>query len=167
MGMNYRDFPLFSQLDDAQLQSLMKGCREHTYQAGQLVIEEGTQGSEVLFVAEGQLRVFLRTKLGQQELAKIHAPALVGELEWLTGDVRMANVEAVTPTRVLALPFSALHDCLQEDSKAMLKVVFNVGKVVATRLTAVNRRLAELQEGHAGSAEMQQLKKKLFAEWSL
>lgn len=165
--MDYRNFPLFSELDDTQLQALTSGCKEYTFAPGQLMIEEGSAGQEVFFVMSGQLRVFVKTKIGQQELAKINAPAMVGEVEFLTGDKRLANVEAVTEVKAIALPFDALHSRLQEHAVAMLKVVYNIGKVVASRLSAINQRLAELQQGNTTSPEMAQLKKKLFADWTL
>jgi CRP/FNR family cyclic AMP-dependent transcriptional regulator len=165
--MNYRDFPLFAELDDKQLQALMDGCKEYTFAPGKLMIEEGSAGQEVFFVQTGQMRVFVKTKIGQQELAKIASPALVGEVEWLTGEKRLANVEAVTEVKALGLPFDALHTRLQDNCMAMLKVTYNIGKVVASRLSAINQRLAELQQGATTSPEMAQLKKKLFADWTL
>ena len=165
--MDYRNFPLFSDLDDAQLKLLLQGCQQRTYAPGSLLIEAGSAGQEVFFVGAGNLRVFVKTPKGQQELAKIAPPAMVGEMEWFTGDKRQANVEAVDEVQALVLPFSALQTRLTDNSVAMLKVVYALGRVVATRLAALNRRVSDLQDSQTVTPEMAQLKKKLFADWAI
>lgn len=165
----YREFTLFSPLDDEQLASFIDGCEEVLLSAGELFIEEGTRGDCLYFVAEGRLKVFAREEDGdEQELAVLDAPAVVGEMEFLTGEPRVACVRALANTRALRLTYDRLMECLQEGDPPTLQVLFRIAQVIARRLAAMDRKFTELELQTPGARyhELRDFQQKLMRDWT-
>lgn len=165
----YRDFPIFRELDDEQLASFAEACEEVVLSAAELFIEKGSRGDCLYFVAEGRMKVFLETDEGdEQELACLQAPAVVGEMEFLTGEPRAANVRSLATSRALRLRFDRLMERLEAGHYPTLRVFFQVAKVVARRLAAMDEKFAELEQQPAGARfhELRDFQNKLMTEWT-
>lgn len=165
----YREFTLFSPLDDEQLASFVAICEEIVLSAGEVFIEEDTRGDCLYFVAEGRLRVFVREEDGdERELAVLDAPAVVGEMEFLTGEPRVACVRALANTRALKLTYDRLVQCLEEGDQPTLRVLFRIAQVIARRLAAMDRKFAELEHQAPGTRfhELRDFQQKLMQEWT-
>jgi CRP-like cAMP-binding protein len=165
----YRQLAIFSPLDDDQLKSFLEGCEELGLSAGQIFIEQGTRGSCLYFVAEGRLKVFVQEEGGdERELAVIDAPAVVGEMEFLTGEPRVANVRALANSRAVELTYERLVECLEERDPATLQVLFRIAQVIARRLAAMDRKFAELEHHAPGTRfdELRDFQRKLMRDWT-
>lgn len=166
----FRDFPLFRQLDDEQVKRFVAGCREVDLDAGDVFIEQGEVGDQIYFVADGHLQVFVRDAEGREhELARLDAPAVVGEMEFLTRDSRAACVRARTPVEALAVDFASFYQRLESGDPASLRVFFHMSQVLAKRLAAMNDKFAELDQRDAGSRfdEMREFQQKLMTDWTV
>lgn len=165
----YRSFPVFAHLDDAELTGFIADCDEVEVPAGTVFIDKGALGDHIYYLLEGELLVFLEDDSGETiELAVLTAPAVVGELEALTGGPRAANVRAKTAARFLEMSFDCLRERFQAGDPATLKIFFHTARVIARRLMAMNEKFAELQ--HAPGARFHDLKdfqEKLLNEWTI
>lgn len=165
----YREFPLFAPLDDEQLASFVGGCEEVLLSAGEVFIEEETRGDCLYFVVEGRLKVFAREEDGgERELAFLDAPAVVGEMEFLTGEPRVACVRVLANTRALKLTYDRLMECLQEGDPPTLQVLFRIAQVIARRLAAMDRKFTELEHHTPGTRfhELRDFQQKLMQDWT-
>lgn len=166
---DYRAFPVFAQLDDAELAAFVADCDETAVAAGTVFIHQGDLGDRIFYLIEGELEVFLEDAEGEPvELAVIAAPAVVGELEALTGGPRAANVRTRTAARLLAMGFDRLRERFQAGDPATLKVFLHTARVIARRLIAMNEKFAELQ--HAPDERFHDLRdfqEKLLNEWTI
>ena len=105
--------PLFSALRKEALRELVGAFEMITVPAGQVVIEEGQQGSEAYIVARGELEVSRRAieEDGRPPvlLARLVSGALFGEMALLSRAPRAASVVATRPTILLVATRDALE----------------------------------------------------------
>src|SRR5687767_1351483 len=111
--MELSEYGLFEGLSPDEVDAFSAIALERRYGAREQLIAAGGRGTEIYFLLAGELRVFRPSPGGARELATLSPPAVVGEVEFLTGKPRMASVEAVTEARVLVVPFDILRERLQ------------------------------------------------------
>lgn len=165
----YRDFPLFRHLDDEQISGFIDACETIELAPGEMFIEQGISGDRLYFLLEGTLRVFVEGGKDEYELAVLTAPAVVGEMEFLTGEPRAASVRSLEPGRALTLGFETLMERLEQGEPATLRVFFHTTQVLARRLAAMDRKFAELEhESRTGRFdELREFQRKLMNEWDV
>jgi voltage-gated potassium channel len=94
-----RRFALFAELGDDELERVAQATQEIEAPEGQVLIQPGTKGTGMFFIAEGAAEV--ETKGSPVELGP---GQFFGELALMKGDAtRTARVRAKTPLRCLAL----------------------------------------------------------------
>jgi cAMP-dependent protein kinase regulator len=97
--------PLLSALPRAPLLTVLRELRCRALVPGDRIIQEGTAGEALFFLAGGELRVFTSDPAsGAIELARLFEGSLFGEMALLTRRPRAASVEAVLDADVLELP---------------------------------------------------------------
>jgi hypothetical protein len=85
-----------------------------TLKAGDTLVTEGEEGSDVFLVLDGVMRV----EKGGERLAEYGPGAILGERSGLEGGRRMSTLVAVTPCRVAIVAHSAMDpDKLRELSR--------------------------------------------------
>jgi len=167
--MDYSTFPLFRHLEPDELASFLADCDEVSHPAGHTFINQGSKGEHVFYLLEGEVLVVAEDEHGEEhELAVLTAPAVVGELEALTGDPRAATVRTKTAARLLEMPFESLRSRLAAGDSAALKVFFHTARVIAHRLAAMDRKFAELQRAPGARVhELRSFQEKLLNEWTM
>jgi CRP/FNR family transcriptional regulator, cyclic AMP receptor protein len=87
-----KNVPLFSGLDDRELQEIAGQMRERRFAPGDTVTQEGAGGAGFFVIEEGEAEV---TVAGDQR-GTIHAGDYFGEIALLTGSDRTATITAKT-----------------------------------------------------------------------
>ena len=102
------------------------------------------------------------------ELVRLAAPAVVGELELLTGEARTASVEVVAPSKLLALSHEMVEARIEDGDPAVLKVMLAISKALAGRLAAMTEKFIEIERDSSPSKsnELRNFREQLFSEWS-
>nr|WP_111301047.1 cation:proton antiporter [Paracoccus saliphilus] len=132
-----RQFPLFADLDDADLKRLSRELRTRYVNPGHLITRKDTPARTVFFVASGAVEQEVAnqtTRLGRGEM--------FGQMGVLTSRIRRAEVRAITPTSLLLLDETGFRRLLKR-SPALRRAVRDsiVGKSSAGEVL----RLPELQ----------------------
>jgi len=123
-----RRVPLFAELGDDELTHVAEAVSEVDVPAGQLLVQPGTAGSGMFFIAEGTAVV--ETKRDEIELGP---GQFFGELALMSEDAtRTARVQAKTELRCLALDRASFRTLVAEHPE-----------VAATLLEVALGRLAE------------------------
>ena len=123
-----RRVPLFAELGDDELTHVAEAVSEVEVPAGQLLVQPGTAGSGMFFIAEGTAVV--ETKRDEIELGP---GQFFGELALMSEDAtRTARVQAKTELRCLALDRASFRTLVAEHPE-----------VAATLLEVALGRLAE------------------------
>jgi len=166
----YRDFPLFRQLDDAEIAGFVAACEEFELDEGQTFIRQGDRGQKLFFITRGEMEVFYLDDEGDEhQLALLAAPAVVGEMEFLTRETRTANVRTKSPVAGLSIGFERMFEQMEGGDPATVRVFFHITQVLARRLEAMDRKFAELNGQAPGARfdEMRAFQQKLMTEWTV
>lgn len=164
--MDYRDFPLFATLSAEDVEQVVRSCERIEFSEGETFIEEGGTGEFIYFLLDGHVSIIVTGSGGlEHELATIKGPAVIGELEALTGERRSASVRASSDVTALRLSFEHLRSGLEQGDAAMRQIFLNVAQVIAHRLTAMNEKFVELQRtGGPRYHELRDFQEKLLNE---
>lgn len=136
-----RQLPFFAGVPDEAMMALAARSRWHVYAPGEVVVDSGDPTDEVFFVAEGAVRVVVRTPLGYEAILNdLGAGQFFGELAAIDGTVRSANVTALQRTRLCAIPGQAFMDVVLSSPAAGLRLM----RLLASYLRAKDERLLEI-----------------------
>jgi cAMP-dependent protein kinase regulator len=123
-----KEVPLFAELSGRQLKKLGGLFREHTFQPGTAVVQEGTMSGVGFFViAEGEAAV----SVGGNEVSTLSAGDHFGELALVSEAERTATVMARTPLRCLEIPFWDFRDFALENPDVTWKLLQHVVEVLS------------------------------------
>src|SRR5919107_6387651 len=96
--------PLFASMSERDLEQLAQVAVPRSYEPNEAVFREGDSGDTCYVVREGCVRVTRRHSDGRViTLAELRAGQMFGELAMFGGETRSASVEALEPTRALAI----------------------------------------------------------------
>jgi CRP/FNR family transcriptional regulator, cyclic AMP receptor protein len=135
-----RQLPFFVGVPEEILLALAGRCRWQAYAPGEVVVDSGDPSNEVFFVAEGAVRVVVRTALGYEAILNdLGAGSFFGELAAIDGVARSANVTALQRTRLCAVPGAAFMEIVLASPAAGRRLM----RMLAGRLRAKDERLLE------------------------
>ena len=135
-----RQLPFFAGVPEELLLPLATRCRWQTCAQGEVVVDSGDASSEVFFVAEGAVRVVVRTALGYEAILNdLGAGSFFGELAAIDGVARSANVTALQRTRLCAVPGAAFMEIVLASPAAGQRLM----RMLAGRVRAKDERLLE------------------------
>jgi CRP-like cAMP-binding protein len=165
--MQPTDFPLLRDADRAQVEAFLDECKLCDYAAGQELMAQGSRGRSCYFLLSGSLRVVVPSRWDERELALLSAPAVVGEMELLTGEPRSASVIVLADARLLEVPFEMFRRRMNEGDATAMRVLAGMARVVALRLAALDKKISEDEvPGGSRSDELLRFQHQLFSEWS-
>jgi CRP-like cAMP-binding protein len=167
--MELKQIPALEHLAPTQLENLANACEECQLVEGDELIRHGEEGGKLYFLLEGCVEVFVHEKGSDVVLRELSAPAILGELEMLTGEKRSANVRATRPSRVMWLAYDNVAARVREGDTAVLQVIYGIARVIAGRLVAMSAKFVELESKSdpGRSRELRDFREKLFSDWSL
>jgi CRP-like cAMP-binding protein/Fe-S-cluster-containing hydrogenase component 2 len=102
--------PLFSKLPPGERMYLTELLQSRHYERGDLIIHEGAHGDSLYIVEAGQVAI----EQSGHVIAHLDEGNFFGEMSLLTSEPHTANVYALTPVDVLALPASGFLKLLDK-----------------------------------------------------
>ncbi|HVT18279.1 MAG TPA: cyclic nucleotide-binding domain-containing protein [Thermoanaerobaculia bacterium] len=107
---------LFGQLNDDDVEWILKAGSKSVVPAGAVLIEQGIALDAVFILLEGRLGVWLHGRRGpEREIARLNAGEIVGEMSFIDARPPSATVRALAPSTVFAVPRSVLNAKLAAD----------------------------------------------------
>jgi len=145
--LELKDFELLRQLDEKTLNSLASCVGELSVPQGQRIFSQGDQGGELFLVRRGSVRILLPLKGDtQHHLTTIGQGDFFGELSFLDGSVRSANVEAKVQTDLYTLSRTKFNEQSHSDPVFGVQVFARLALAIARRLRHTDAELQALQE---------------------
>lgn len=109
-----------------------------SYQAGEVIIEEGTQAKDVFALLDGHAEVWS----GGVKVGAIYMDEIFGAIAALTGTPRTATVKAATACMVQVLPRTNFLELMSVRPKTVLKMVEDMARVIIS----LNQKVIDLQK---------------------
>ncbi len=107
---------LFGQLNDDDVEWMLKVGTKRPISAGSVLIEQGVPVEAVFILLEGRLAVWLQPRRGpEREIARLNAGEIVGEMSFVDARPPSATVRAVEDCTVFAIPKAVLNARLISD----------------------------------------------------
>lgn len=122
---------LFEGLSDRELAQVAKICLEKRFAPGNLITQEGAQGSELFIIAEGFVEILLgeRPATSARVVVSLGPGQIIGEMALVDQGPRSATVRATSqPTVVQAIQ--------REDLEALCQRETRIGYVIMRNLAA-------------------------------
>ncbi len=126
----------FAPRDQDDLEALLVQCELID---GQRLLSEAEPAAGLYVIDTGKVAVLKRDMGGHEQLITyLEAPALVGELEILSGDVCTATVAAVGAVQARLLPFASFDALLLRGDPAAVRLMRNVARALGMKLAATD-----------------------------
>ena len=137
--------PYFGHLDDEERAELEELLEPASFEAGDVIFEEGGPEGRLYIITSGTAEVYKSVLPGRREhLATLEAPTVVGEMGLLTEPRAAASVEARTPIEAYAIDRDRFLELLDADSPAACKVIYEIGRTLSERMAKTDRSVAEI-----------------------
>lgn len=137
---------ILGQLNDADVEWLAKHGARRLLSNGEIIVHEGKVTDALFITLSGQFRVSLR---GGQEVARLGAGEVVGEIAFVDSAPPSATVTAAAGAVVLAVPKVLLQQHLTSDPAFAARFYRALAIFLADRLRATTRRL-----GYGGDGDL-------------
>jgi CRP-like cAMP-binding protein len=131
--------PLFASLGESDVRALDTRCIWRTVGAGEWVIDDHSEGTDVFFVLHGHARVVIGTLGREIILRDIHDGEYFGELSALDGRPRSAGIVAITDSVVARMPASAFREAIHRHPSVCDQVL----QTLVTAIRTLNDRTNE------------------------
>ena len=134
-----KGIPLIRYLTYLELVRLLNITVTKEHEAGEVIIREGDLGDRFFVLLEGQVRVIK----GETPIADLDAGAHFGEMALVDAAPRSATIQALTPSKTLAIPRESFYQVLQDDPQLAVKMLWAFVQVLTVRLRLSSSELAD------------------------
>src|SRR5215831_4211027 len=143
--MTYVDFlkkvPLFSELDDEELQQIATVVREQHYKKHTTIVHVDDPGNALYILKSGLVKVTIEDHDGYEMILRILYPTdFFGDMSLLDGMPRSATVTTQEPSEVLTVSREPFLSIIEKSPKILLKIA----AVVSMRLRKTNELIHSL-----------------------
>jgi len=109
-----RDVDVFDPLSDQALQSIAAAVKVHFYSKGEAILRHGAAGDSMFIIHSGSVAIRLPddSLTGWHQVAQLGPGEFFGEMALLTGEMRTADVVAMTDVVALEIGKDSLHPIL-------------------------------------------------------
>ncbi|MEE2657921.1 MAG: response regulator [Candidatus Latescibacterota bacterium] len=137
-----KKIPLFQGLSPSQVRRFLSICTRRSYQEGQPICERGTPPEEMFILLSGELVVITQEGLN---VANILPITTVGEMGVITGQPRVATVEATKTSSLFVVEKHVFDSFMKDDVVAQAKVYRAIIDVLSGKLSNDNVRMRDYQ----------------------
>lgn len=141
-GARARDEPFLAGCSDEGWRSIAARSERRRFRAGERIIVSGDTDGALLIILEGELRTSIVAARGTKTLSVSPAGSVVGEIGFLDGSPRSADVTASTDGELLRLTRADFDALVAAEPVLGRLILSDLGRVVATRVRRLTDRLA-------------------------
>lgn len=178
------EIPLFSHMDDEERSELRSLMTERIFQAGQVTMKAGDEGSSFQIIERGEVEIWLTDTDGKKVVLDVLGPGkFFGELSMLSGDTRSASATSEGEVVTLELDRDEFFDFLRRRPEAAIDVLTELGQrlkhtddILRSRISrnpndeidehlSIGQRVADLIATFSGSIPFLLINLVIFVLW--
>jgi CRP/FNR family transcriptional regulator/CRP/FNR family cyclic AMP-dependent transcriptional regulator len=146
--------PLFSKLNEEQLNKVAEICQKRTIRAGTVLFREKEQGNTFYIVYSGSAKIYTTGATGEEKILSVfHAGESFGELSLLDGKPRSASAQTLEDSVMITLVGSHFLSLLKDHFDITLCIM----QELCNRLRDTNQQVHDLTFLDARSRVMKSL----------
>ena len=143
---------IFYELSNTQLELVASICTDKMYQAGELVFEENTPGSELCIIADGEVEIQVNpATLGKKDegkgsytIATLRRGQSFGEVTLVDEGLRSATVRSSQKgTKILVLPRDKVMMLCETYPQLGYRLMYNLAADLAMKIRNTDLRIRE------------------------
>ena len=140
------DLVFLATCTDEQWSRLFTYTETRRVRAGEMVLRMGEAERALYIVADGSLEVLVPGGRGRKprRVASLGPGAVFGEVSFLDGLPRSADVRALTDGELLSLRFEAFEVLAAREPELGWLILLDLGRILAARLRRANVSLVDL-----------------------
>jgi CRP/FNR family cyclic AMP-dependent transcriptional regulator len=136
-----RNVPLFSCLDDAELEGLLAAAVRKTFARHTILLNAGDTTDSLYVITEGKVKAVIIDEHGKEIILSISGPGeYFGEMAMIDGEPRSATIMTREPTELLIFSKADLRRVFSQNPD----IVFNLLKGLTRRLRKANQQIESL-----------------------
>jgi len=132
------DTYLFRGAAIGDIDSVQSISEAHEFAGGEKIVSEGDKNQDIMVITSGRARVETRDGNLLDELRK---GAILGEIAFLDGKGRTANVTALGPVTVLTVPAGRLRDLMKGNPSLEVTLLRNIAVSLCDRIRDANQQV--------------------------
>jgi len=110
--------PLFSELNEQELQALVSQVQARTFQKDDVICREGDAGDSLMAISRGEVGIYKRIPQEKERwICDLKEGDLFGEFGFFTDQKRHATVKAATECEILEISRNALNEIIGVHSR--------------------------------------------------
>ena len=136
-----RGAPLFNDLYDSEIDSILQSCHVMQLQSGEKIFNEGDPGEDLYLVLNGKIDIMKKGVL----IASLGKAEIFGEMILLYEGTRSTDAFAVVPSDLLLLNYQSILSVYDKNPRAMSIMMLNLSRLLADRLKKSNVEVRDLR----------------------
>lgn len=132
--------------DDCSL--LFASTETYQYSKGEHIIFDEDSEAILYLIEEGRVEILVQQDAQKVSVAKLSAGDIIGELSFLTGLRRSADVVALDDATIRFIEPDRIASLLRDNSGFAARLFYSICQILAERVIVGNRRVAELERAH-------------------
>lgn len=132
--------PLFFELFDEEIDSIVEDCEVLTLEKGDYIFREGDEGDEIYLILSGGAFV----QKGDVKFVELKKGDLFGEMVLLDERKRTADIVSTNYTDVLVLSYEVIFGLFKKNPKIFSLLMLNLCRLLAKRLKGSSEEIKRL-----------------------
>lgn len=136
-----RGVTIFTGMENQELLSLYRRCRIITKSSGDIVIEEGTDATDIYIILQGSAKIILNLNDEPLELLELGPGHCIGEASVVGIQKHSASAIVTLDAVLLVLSRTVLLDLYKENVGLFALLILNIARELARRLYRTDQTL--------------------------
>ncbi|MBF0273864.1 MAG: cyclic nucleotide-binding domain-containing protein [Nitrospinae bacterium] len=128
---------LSNDFTDDEIIALADIVEVEEYNASEVLLQEESTNRDLMVIKDGGVSIEVKTSPNQDttiQIQKVRRNNVIGELSYIDGSRRSADVKAITETIVFRLPYESLDNLCKSNHPLGYKLMRNLAMLVSSRL---------------------------------
>lgn len=141
-----RQLKIFGDFTPEELEPFAQEMIEQAFRPFSYIVRQGSHGDAMYFVIQGRVGVSTKGQVAEAFLVSLNMGESFGEMSLFDPGPRSADVRAETEVLVLKLGLDSLRKICKEAPSAANRFLWNVSRMLASRVRAMDRRAASAKD---------------------
>lgn len=136
-----KELPLFDQMSDDRINTLVKITNERFYKKGKIIITEGNKGNSIFIIKSGKVKIYKTSLDGREIILDIKGEGSVfGEVTLFNNINYPATVQAIEDSYIYVIRNDDIESLIKSDSNIALEMI----KILNKRLAQAQKKLKNI-----------------------